>query len=294
MSSMKKLSLLILIFFVFTFFLGCSKNDIANGNGGKETVTDTTSNGNNNGHQTADTTSTNIRDTTIVNPPDTSIIITPDTTNTNNPGNNGEITDSVTTKRNKKDTVTLSFFYGEDGPSPDYKNIYVAWMEAPGFIQNMVICRKLIAGGLTGTALPYWKVNKYPLSSGDEVDAVTSATKGNTDFTITTVIKDSTIKNLTINFETDRSFDPNDWFDNQPAVLYSVKINLEDTLSDYELAPIGWTPNETTEDQVENTPMGKLQSEMRYIANYKKDAGFGEKDARGATKMVKKISVQVK
>jgi hypothetical protein len=285
---MKISSFLVFIFVIVMIVSGCSKTDVPDSNGDKDNVTDTTSNGNNNGNETTDTTSTNVPDTTIISNPDTTITNNPD------PGDNGEVTDSLTPETNKKDTITLSFFYGENGPSSDYKNIYVAWMEAPGFIQNMVVCRKLIAGGLTGTALPYWKINKYPLSSNAEVDAVTSATKGNTDFTITTVIKDSTLKNLTINFETDRSFDPNDWFDNQPAILYSATINLEDTLSSYELSPIGWTPNESTENQVENTPMGKLQNEMKYITNYKKDSGFGEKDSRCATKMVKKISVLIK
>jgi hypothetical protein len=273
---MKKDILFLLFILLLLFNPGCKKNTPVDDNNGKETV-DTTGNGNT-GNEVTDTTGNGNQTTDTIT----------------NPGGNGGTTDTIKTTINRKDTITLTFQYGENGPSSDYKNIYVIWLEAPNFIQNMYICKKLIVGGLTNTALPYWKVNKYPLSTTAEIDAVTGATKPNCNFTITTVIKDTTLKDLTINFETDRSFDPNDWFDNQPAILYQATLKLNDTLSDYELLPVGWTPNEDTENQVSNTPMGKLQNEMRYITNYKDGSGFGEKDQRGATKMVKKITVKLK
>jgi hypothetical protein len=288
-SSMKKIASSLFILLILIFLFTCSKNNNPDDNQGKDPVTDTISNSDTiNNHEVTDTTLTGDDDDIPDDITDSTTVVDPDSINT------GEVTDTIPLTVNKKDTLILSFQYGEDGPSPDWKNIYVVWLEAPGFIQNMYVCRKLIAGGLTNTALPYWKVNKYPLSSTDEIDAVTAATKANTDFTITTILKDTTLKNLTINFETDRSFDPNDWFDNQPAILYSASINLDDTLSIYELLPVGWTPNEGTENIVANTPMGKLQNEMGYISNYKKGAGFGEKDPRGASKMVKKITVTFK
>jgi len=297
---MNKTAIISFVILFTTFTYSCTKNIPVEENPDSGNVTDTTSNPTDttgNGSTPTDTISnpTNNPTDTIISPTDT--ITDPNTNPTDtitDPGDNGENTDTITVEINRKDTLTLSFQYGEDGTSPDWTNIYVIWMEAPGFIQNMFVCQKLIKGGLTGTALPYWKVNKYPQSSKNEIDAVTSATIGNTDFVITKVIKDSTLKSVTVNFETDRSFDPNDWFDNQPAILYSTTINLEDTTSNYELVPVGWTPNEDTKNQVDNTPMGKLQNEMRYISNYKNGSGFGDKDPRGATKMVKKISVEVK
>jgi len=285
----RKVSVILLILFQL-FIFSCSKNIPVDENPDNGNVTDTTSNPvdtTGNGNTPGDTISDPpINPTDTITDPNSNPVDT--ITDPNTPG------DTIVTAFNRKDTLTLRFEYGEDGTSPDWKNIYVIWMEAPGFIQNMFVCQKLIKGGLTGTALPYWKVNKYPQSLKTEIDAVTSATIGNLDFTITKVIKDSTLKNVTVNFETDRSFDPNDWFDNQPAILYSATINLDDTLSNYELLPVGWTPNEDTKNQVDNTPMGQLQNEMRYITHFKNGSGFGNKDPRGATKMVKKITVNVK
>lgn len=194
------------------------------------------------------------------------------------------------------DTVVVNFDFNEDLASSPWKNIYVIWMEdtAATFIQNIFICQKLITGGLTGTALPFWKTNKYPVSSSTEIDAVTSATKANTDFSISTVLKDSSIRNFVIYFEVDKSFDANDWFTDQPALLYAVNVNLDDDIDEYELLPIGWTPNEQTQNKIPNTPIGKLQEEMRYITNHKEGSNFGNPDERSSTKMVKNITAIIK
>ncbi len=191
-------------------------------------------------------------------------------------------------------TIVVNFEYGTDLAPTAYKNIYTIWLEnQSGFIQNICVCKKLINGGLTGTALPYWKVNKYPISSSSEIDAVTSATKANTSFSVSTQLKDSSVRKFTLYFEIDRSFEPNDWFTDQPALLYSADINLDGNTSEYELTPLGWTPNEGTQNIIPNTPKGQLQKEMRYITNHKEGSTFGTADARGATKMVKKISVKI-
>lgn len=192
-------------------------------------------------------------------------------------------------------TLTINFEYGEDAPSK-LNNIYVIWIEdtTSGFLQNIYICQKLITGGLTGTVLPYWKINKYPDSSSSEIDAVTSATKANTDFSVSAVLKDSTIRNFVLYFEMDRYAEPNDWFSDQPALLYSVTINLDDDTSEYELFPTGWTPNEATKNIIPNTPFGKLQKEMRYITNHKEGSSFGAVDERSSTRMVKKITATLK
>lgn len=194
------------------------------------------------------------------------------------------------------DTIIVDFDFNEDFASSPWKNIYVIWMEdtTSNFIQNIFICQKLIKGGLTGTALPFWKTNKYPMSSSSEVDAVTSATISNSDFSVSVFLKDSSIRNFDLYFEVDKPFDPNDWFLDQPAILYSVNINLDDNTSEYDLLPIGWTPNENTQNNIPNTPLGHLQEEMKYITHYKEGTTFGATDDRSSTKMVKKITVKIK
>ena len=188
--------------------------------------------------------------------------------------------------------ITVNFQYGVSLTPTAYKNIYVVWIEneSSTYIQNIYVCKKLIDGGLTGIALPYWKLNKYPVS----VDAVSSATKANTDFTVSVNLRDTTIRRFTVYFETDRSYDPNDWFSDQPAILYAADIDIDNLATEYELTPIGWTPNDNTANVIANTPAGVLQREMRYITNLKDGTSFGAADSRSATRMVKKITVTVK
>ena len=192
-------------------------------------------------------------------------------------------------------TINVNFEYGINLSPTEYKNIYVIWIEdnASGFIQNINVCQKLITGGITGTVLPYWKINKYPVSSSSEIDAVSSATLANSNFSVSAVLKDSTVREFVLYFEIDRAYEPNDWFSDQPALLYSANINLDESPSEYELLPAGWTPNEETQNIIQNTPMGKLQNEMRYITNLKTGSSFGAADSQSATKMVKKITATV-
>lgn len=192
-------------------------------------------------------------------------------------------------------TINVNFEYGINLSPTEYKNIYVIWIEdnASDFIQNINVCQKLITGGITGTVLPYWKINKYPVSSSSEIDAVSSATIANSNFSVSAVLKDSTVREFVLYFEIDRAYEPNDWFLDQPALLYSANINLDESPSEYELLPAGWTPNEETQNIIQNTPMGKLQNEMRYITNLKTGSSFGAADSQSATKMVKKITATV-
>jgi len=191
--------------------------------------------------------------------------------------------------------IVVNFDYGVDLTPTAYKNIYVIWIEdiASGFIQNINVCQKLLNGGLTDTALPYWKMNKYLHSSGSEVDAVTSATKANTSFSVSASLKDAAVRKFVLYFEIDRAYEPNDWFPDQPSLLYSVSINLDENKTQYELSPSGWTPNEKSQNIIQNTPIGQLQNEMRYITNHKEGSSFGASDSRSATKMVKKITVSI-
>lgn len=191
-------------------------------------------------------------------------------------------------------SLTISFEYGVSVPGVG-KNIYVIWARntSSSFIQNIAVCQRLLNGSLTGTALPYWQTSVKPNSESDEIDAVTGATKSNTDFTVSIDLKDNTVREFTLFFETDRSFNDNDWFSDQPALLYSADINLDDNTSEYELTPVAWCPNENTENDIPNTPMGTLQNEMRYITHHKNGSSFGAADEKACTKMVGKITVTV-
>ncbi len=104
-------------------------------------------------------------------------------------------------------------------------------------------------------------------------------------------------------FETDRSFDENDWFGDQPALLYSVIVDLENPQSLYNLTLEAWTPNEGTIDtlaQYLNTLVfGSLQTETRFIT-HKKAAStppayvFGAEDEdQSATCFVESITFKV-
>lgn len=192
-------------------------------------------------------------------------------------------------------TLTVSFQYGESLSPTAYKNIYVIWIENKDslFLQNLFVCKKLMSGGLTGTVLPYWKLNKYQISLKSEVDAVTSATNANCDFSVKAKLKDNDIRKFTVYFETDRSYEPNDWFADQPALLYSAEIDLDNDKTEYELVPFGWTPNENTENIIPGTPTGKVQKEMRYITNLKSGSSFGSADTRSATRMVRNLTVKI-
>jgi len=202
---------------------------------------------------------------------------------------------STANYKKKSGEILLEIKYIQ-GTKTSYSNIYTIWLENPdlNYIQNLSVCQKLIKGGLTGTALPYWKMNRYPLSDKDEIDAVTGATIADRDFTVTALIKNPEIKKFNIYCEVDRSFDPNDWFKDQPAVLYCASVDLNKSVNEYELKPCGWTPNEITENTIANTPMGILQKDMRYIENFKTGAGSGDIDVdRRATNMVKKITLKI-
>lgn len=198
---------------------------------------------------------------------------------------------------------TVNYEHGTNLSPTAYKNIYVIWIEnsSSNFLQNLFICQKLISGGLTGTVLPFWKMNRYPSSDIDEVNAVTGATQANTDFAVTGTLKNSSIRKCTVYVEIDRSYETNDWFYvpgnrnvDQPALLYKAEIDLDNVADEYELSHCGWTPNSNTENIIPDTPAGTLQTETRYITN-KNDGsgGFGDIDSRSATNMVKKITLTV-
>lgn len=213
----------------------------------------------------------------------------------------------VTTSATKTSySLTISFQYGTTPPHTggSGKNVYAIWIENSdrSFIQNLYICTRLTDGSLTGTALPYWKTKVYTDSDCDstEVNAVTGATAALQDFTVIKSLKDLTKRQFTVYYETDQSYEPNDWFaKNQPAILYSAYIDIDDvSVTSYELTPAGWTADEATivsgNIPFSGLTFGTFITEMRYITNYKDGSGFGATDtARSATQAVEKITLTI-
>lgn len=184
-------------------------------------------------------------------------------------------------------TLTLSFVYGVDygvSGKTSADNIYVAWIEKMDgtVIQNLTVCNRLLNGTLTNTALPFWKFNRYDAAQVT-ADAVTGATKKKQDFSATKALKDPSVTKFKVCFETDRSFDPNDWFDDQPALLYSAIVDLANPQPSYALTLEAWTPNEGTAPQIAKyfataPKAGEKQTILDFITN-KKDPSSTETTA---------------
>jgi len=104
-------------------------------------------------------------------------------------------------------------------------------------------------------------------------------------------------------FATDRSFDKNDWFGDQPALLYSAIVDLENPQPSYSLTLEAWTPNEGTIDtlaQYLNTLVfGSPQTETRFITHEKAasmppEYAFGAEDVdQSSTCFVESITLKV-
>ena len=203
-------------------------------------------------------------------------------------------------------TLQLDFAYGTDGSSAS-PNIYVAWVEDMdgNVIQNLVVCNRVLGIGktLTNTALPFWKTFRYNAAQV-ALDAVTGATIPKMDFSVSRTFKSATITKFKVCFETDRSFDKNDWFTDQPALLYSAIVDLTKAQTSYPLTLEAWTPNEGTKDTLiaylGSLGVGVRQTILGFITD-KNDGSvppvykFGALDtAQSATCFVKSITLTIK
>lgn len=117
---------------------------------------------------------------------------------------------------NSKDGVKMELnfqFVNRGAAYGGSSNIYVSWIEntETNFIQNIIVCKRLVNNKLTGIILPYWKVNKYPCSKA-EADAISSPTIKDASFNVDFTLKDPSIKKFSVYFELDRSNEYNDWF----------------------------------------------------------------------------------
>ncbi len=204
--------------------------------------------------------------------------------------------------------MELNFKFSASGAPYESSNIYVAWIENEemGFIQNITVCERLVDNSLTGVVLPFWKVNTYPESKND-VDAVTSPTIKNEDFTIPFALSDTTIKQFAVYFEIDRANDYNEWFtdkrdqgapnyvQDQPAILYRADVNLNNPdKKTYKLELYAWTPNDETEHIIDGLETGTPVLETRYITCKNDDGLFGDLDnEHSISRMVESVTLTV-
>lgn len=198
--------------------------------------------------------------------------------------------------------VRVNFTDGIEHSDP-YQKIYTIWLANPSedFYRNIFICNKIkvqaqsgTGAGLTGTALPYWQHNLFHRFSDTEIDDVSSATIFNGDFTESITLEPSAPRQFTVYFEVDHSYDKNDWFVDQPAVLFAVDVDLDDPQTTYTMKYIGWTPNENTVDDVDGSVFGVLNTVLEYILK-KKDpsGGFGDDEPYPATDLVGELTVTI-
>ncbi len=193
------------------------------------------------------------------------------------------------------DAEQLTVHY-EAGDAQGGPIVYVMWLEnaAKTFVQNLFICNKLLDGSLTGTALPYWSLN---LKDSAEIDGLSGATQL-PEISVTRDIPAEATQQFTVYVELDHSWDDNDWFGDQPALLYAADIDLTASRTEYPLTPLGWTPeSRTTFQSMDGKPSfegGELCTEMRYITHSQSGNDFGDPDPdRSATNMVQSLTVRL-
>jgi hypothetical protein len=233
------------------------------------------------------------------NPPDTGTGTVSDTGSgtpeDSETGTPGDTADSESETGNGGDVEQLTVHY-EAGDAQGGDVIYVMWIEnaAKTFVQNLFICEKLLNGKLTGIALPFWSLNR---KNSSEIDGLSGATRL-PEVSITSDIPAEASAQFTVYVELDHSWDDNDWFGDQPALLYAADIDLTTSRTEYTLTPLGWTPeSRTTFQTMAGSPSyeaGELCTEMRYITHSQDGNDFGDPDAdRSATNMVQTLTVRL-
>ena len=209
--------------------------------------------------------------------------------------------------------LTLSFVEGDFTGGGAY--VYTIWMEDspgtsspvsdPGFFKNLYICSKIATQyynhtGLTGTALPFWQKNRGDKETKTEVDTVTGATNTEGSFSID-IPKDGLPDQFSVYFEIDHSWDGNDWFSDQPAILYRIDVDLSKGSGTFLSQLTGWTPNENTNSNTDgennitgkDVEVGDFQSETGYILYHSENGTIDSDnpDSRSAMHLVGDLKV---
>jgi hypothetical protein len=174
--------------------------------------------------------------------------------------------------------------------------IYTIWLANAdeNFYRNIYVCDHVVAQDLTGTLLPYWEKNIREFFTETEIDAVSGATIKTGNFTDSIVLSDDTIRQFTVYFEVDHSWDDNDWFTDQPAILFSADIDLDNPQPSYTMEFAGWTPNENTDEGTPGGVFGILNTVIGYILNLNDGSGgFGDLEPEPATDLVGGLVVEI-
>lgn len=198
-----------------------------------------------------------------------------------------------TPQENTETVIQVSF---EDGTEWGGQKVYAIWLanETENYYQNIYICNRINLQNLTGTGLPYWENNVRSFFTSSDIDDISSATVATGDFIESVILTDNSITEFTVYFEIDHSWDGNDWFSDQPAILYSAEVNLLDSVSTYTMDFIGWTPNENTDGGIPGGVDGVLNQILGFITNMNDGAnGFGELEPEPATALVGGLTVDI-
>jgi len=199
----------------------------------------------------------------------------------------------------------------EKGGAPVDNIIHVAWIENrdESFFKYIFTSERLDYTVFTGNSgysnirtkatCPYWRKSLYETTLDDGIDAVSGPTRkpegSYTGFSSLTALPEGSPSRFTAYFEIDRSFDGNDWWNDQPAILYSADVDLSggEAQKTIALTARGWSRNAGggsggNENQIAGNPpastIGALQAEMRYITRKAASGGtaFGDAYAAGS------------
>jgi hypothetical protein len=224
-------------------------------------------------------------------------------------------------------SLTLNFSVGPSNPD---NPIYVSWIESADgdFVRYIYACERLDYQALAGksgydniknvNACPYWRTHLYQTPLEEDADVVSGPTVAEGaafgDFAKSITIPALSPSRFTVYFEIDHSFDSNDWWNDQPAILYAADVDLSKgpAAKSFPLAARGWSRNGpngggNNMNKFEGNPGGEgdpsmtgvLQADMRYIADGANGSGtdFGPAypagSAKDATNMVGSISLAV-
>lgn len=177
-------------------------------------------------------------------------------------------------------SIILKYTNGKAIPfnpaKPNYgQKCYAIWMrnEALNYTKNIYLGNILKR---TVKAYPYWAKTARPSSNQTEIDAVTQATHQNgegknVDFSMDIYsYSESKVKQFDLYFELARSFEANDWFSDQPSIVYKASVDLDNLKEEYTLEPIGWIAHENKIKPgvtIDGFTLNKLDSRMEYITH---------------------------
>lgn len=198
-------------------------------------------------------------------------------------------TGPVKTPEAGSDTVIKVHF--TDGVEHGGQKIYTIWLanENQSFYRNIFVCNRIKLQNLQGTGLPNWEENIRPHFTSSEIDAVSGPTVATGNFTREITLNQNDPRQFTVYFEVDHSRDGNDWFGDQPAVLFAADVDLDDSRTSYSMSFIGWTPNENTDGGTPGGVYGVLNTVLKYILE-KID---GTEEPEPATDLVGDLTVTI-